>query len=322
MRHCGIILGGFSTGSAARRNRGLSIVLVGLIAGALSGCGFMNGHVMNESGMGYYKQGNYSQARNEFQRAVADDPHNPDYLSNLAAAMQKQGDTTNAEWTYKHALNVDPTHQPSYHGLAKMMMDQGRTAESRELLTAWVSTDPISPSAHVEMAWLHREQGNHVAAEQSLRHALVAEPNHPTALAHLGQLYQDTGRSQQAEAFYQRALLANWHQPEVQSRLATLQDRKSPNGAMIAAGIPAQRQTMAARPLQYAPQAPLTAANHQFLPTLNAATQPTYRQAYMPRQALMPIPDSISAQAMVQPPFEADPAHAPRIVGAPAVTPF
>ena len=322
MRHCGINIGSFSIdsalGRAFRRSAALSI---SLIVGLLSGCGLMNGHVMNQSGMGYFKQGNYAQARSEFQRAVADDPHNADYLANLAAAMNKQGDNANAEWTYKHALNVDPGHQPSYHGLAQMLLDQGRQAEGEALLAAWVGTEPGSPSAHVELAWLQREQGQHAAAEQSLRHALVAEPNHPTALAHLGQLYHDTGRPQQAVALYQRALLADWHQPEVQSRLATLQDTTS-RRAMVAAARTAQPQSIAARPMQYAPQTPQTAAYPQFLPMANAGMQPTYRQAYLPQQPLMPVPDSISAQSLAQSQFNADPAHAPQIAGAPAVAPF
>ncbi len=187
-----------------------------------TGCRATNGWVMNNSGMGYYQRGNYAAARNEFARAVADDPYHPDYRHNLAMAMQKQGDLAGAERVLRHNLTIDPMHQPTYHALAQSLMLQQRPAEAQELITEWVETQPYATSSYIEMAWLQRELGNTAAAEQSLRQALQVEPNNPVALAQLGQVYHDTGRTDQAAAYYQRSLATRWNQPEVQSRLATL----------------------------------------------------------------------------------------------------
>lgn len=303
---------------------------VGWLACVLPGCGLMNSHVANESGIGSYNQGNYTKARQQFQKAVAENPQNADFIANLGAAMRKQGDMPNAEWTYKHALNIDPTHQPSYHGLAEVFMEQERHAEANELLSAWANTQPTDPSAHIEMAWLNRELGNHAGAETSLRRALTAEPNHPVALAHLGQLYQDVGQPAQAVAFYQRSLHANWHQPEVQSRLAAIQETRQP----VVASAPQARPMMAARVSPYGPQwqnamapqsawAPQMAQQPMYLP--QTASLPTYQAAseqtaLLPQQqqALVPMPDSISNTIA----FDADPAHAPRVATTPAIAPF
>ena len=57
---------------------------------SLAGCCRTSGWVMNNSGMGYYQKGNYSMARNEFERAVIDQPYNPDYRHNLAMAQQQR----------------------------------------------------------------------------------------------------------------------------------------------------------------------------------------------------------------------------------------
>src|SRR5438874_2348271 len=99
-----------------------------------SGCNTMNGGFNNHVGTSFYRQGNHTMARDEFQRAVANDPWNADYLHNLATAIKRQGEIVGAERTYREALAIDPGHQPSYHGLALLMNEQGRKSEADDLL--------------------------------------------------------------------------------------------------------------------------------------------------------------------------------------------
>ena len=223
-------------------------ICLGLIV-LSTGCRASNGWVMNNSGMGYYRSGNYTAARNEFTRAVADDPGHPDYRHNLAMAMQKQGDQPGAERVLRHNLSLDPMHQPTYHALAQSLVQQQRQGEAQELLVEWSETQPYLPEPHVEMAWLQREMGNHAAAEQSLRQALQVEPNNPVALAQLGQLHHETGRGDQAAAYYQRSLASRWNQPEVQSRLATVSNRHDRRRSAMAMNGPDQPTTFAQGPM-------------------------------------------------------------------------
>ncbi|MEK6261822.1 MAG: tetratricopeptide repeat protein [Planctomycetota bacterium] len=219
-------------------------ICLGLIV-LSTGCRATNGWVMNNSGMGYYRNGNYTAARHEFTRAVADDPYHPDYRHNLAMAMQKQGDLAGAERVLRHNLTLDPMHQPTYHALAQSLVQQQRPGEAQALLTEWAETQPYATESHVEMAWLQRELGNHAAAEQSLRQALQVEPNNPVALSHLGQIHHETGRGDQAAAYYQRSLSSSWNQPEVQSRLATVSHRQDRRRSAMAMNGPEQPATFA-----------------------------------------------------------------------------
>ncbi len=188
---------------------------------AVTGCHSMNGYAMNSSGMGYYEQGNYTAAANEFQQAALANPANPDYIANHAKARMKLGDTQGAEQLYRQALSIAPSHQPSYHGLAENMLAQGRQQDASSLLTTWAATQPYVAESHVELAWLQRETGQTDAAAQSLQHALQANPGNSTALAQLGQYYEENGRPDQAVAMYQQSLRGNWNQPEVHSRVAS-----------------------------------------------------------------------------------------------------
>jgi len=225
---------------------------LGLIAGtvlstaalfSLCGCTRMTGFVMNESGQAFYQRGNYTMAAREFHKAVVEDPTNPHYLYNLAAANAKRGEYMQAEQIYRQAISIDPSHQPSYHGLAAMMVEQGRVAEAEQMLTTWAGAQPYSAEAQIEMAWLQQKNGNYQAAESSLMQALRINPRHDHAIAQLGQVYEAQGRPQEAMAMYERAVITDPTRYQVQSRLAGLEERyphlKNPQAPTMMAGVPA-----------------------------------------------------------------------------------
>ncbi len=215
----------------------LHLCFVGLMALHASGCHTMNGYATNSSGMGYYEDGNYAAAANEFQQAMLANPSNPDYVANFAKAKLKLGDPQGAEQLYRQSLTMAPSHQPSYHGLAETMMTQGRSDEAASLLTTWAGTQPYVAESHVELAWLQREMGQSDAAAQSLQRALQVNPSHTTALAHLGQYYEESGHPDQAVAVYQRSLQSDWNQPEVHSRIAAASQSAGPGSPMAATAM-------------------------------------------------------------------------------------
>ncbi|GAB4135939.1 MAG: hypothetical protein Tsb009_02720 [Planctomycetaceae bacterium] len=211
-----------------------ALFVVSLSAVSLTGCNQMSSRQANLNGRIYYATGNYTAAAREFNRATIDDPRNPDYAYNLAAARKKQGRIAEAERAYRQALHLKPTHQPSYHGLASLLKEQNRLAEAQQLLQSWVAIEPYKAEPYVELAWLQRESGDLAGAEQTLRHALAKQPNHATALAHLGQIYQDKGQTAQAMAMYRRSLHRRWFQPEVHSRIASLEEQQNVNRSIQA----------------------------------------------------------------------------------------
>ena len=201
-------------------------LLAALLGVALGGCNSVTGQLNNQVGMWNYEQGNYAAAREEFYRALADDPQNASFACNLASAARRQGDLRTAEAMYWQAIHIDPSHQPSYHGLGQLLKEQGREAEALQVVSTWAEAHPHDAGAQIELAWIERATGDTTGAEQSLYRALAASPDNSIATAQLGQLYQETGQSDRAAAMYRRSLQSNWLQPQVQSRLDAV--RNSP----------------------------------------------------------------------------------------------
>ena len=297
----------------------------------MTGCLSSQGYMVNRAGQTFYDRGNYAQAAMEFQRAVAVDPYNADYVSNLASALKKQGNLPAAEQTWRQALNINPSHQPSYHGLAQMMIENSRQQEASQLLTSWAQAQPYSAEPYLEMAWLNRESGNAAGTQQSLQQALSINPNHPKALASMGQYYQDVGQMAAATTMYQRSLQNNWYQPEVQSRLATLRGFESPEAAMPQTQL---AQLNASQSMQF-PPVPQFARSEAIggttpqmafrpLPQNNAITQipmpqvPAAQVAYgqqLPNVAMQPLPQAPLNTAVAAQP---QPFAQPQIAQAPA----
>ncbi|MBA3482224.1 MAG: tetratricopeptide repeat protein [Pirellulales bacterium] len=195
-----------------------------------TGCSQMNSQALNSEGVRLYQAGNYQQAADQFQRAIANNPKSATSYYNLAAALHKSGkltgngnDLQQAERLYNQCLEYDPNHTECYRGLAVLLAETGRTDASFRLLEGWAARSPQLADPRIELARLLEEQNNTQMASARLVEALAIDPHNSRALTALGRLREVEGDRAQALANYQRSLALNRHQPEISMRVAALQ---------------------------------------------------------------------------------------------------
>jgi Flp pilus assembly protein TadD len=216
----------------------------GLAAAALAagGCSNVASQAANVEGVRLYQQGNYQQASDRFQQAIAQNPASPEGYYNLAAALHKTGtlysrpaDLQQAEILYNQCLERDPNHAECHRGLAVLLNETNRPAEAFRLLNSWAAASPKSPEPKIELARLLEETGQIEQAKTQLVEALTVDPHNARALTALGRLRDQSGDFAQALSDYERSLAVNRFQPDVAARVAQLQAATNP---IVAAPAP------------------------------------------------------------------------------------
>lgn len=209
---------------------GYILAALALCLAAGTGCSNIQSQAANVEGVRLYQQGNYQQASDRFQQAIAQNPKSPEGYYNLAASLHKTGalynrpsDLQQAENLYNQCLERDPNHTECYRGLAVLLSESGRQQEAFKLLNHWSNANPKSADPKIEVARLLEESGQQEQAKEQLVNALTIDPHNARALTALGRLRDQQGDHMQALANYQRSLAANRFQPEVAARIAQLQ---------------------------------------------------------------------------------------------------
>jgi tetratricopeptide (TPR) repeat protein len=225
-------------------SRSLRLLIGSLFAASgvmLAGCSNVTSHALNSEGVRLYQNGNYVQAAEQFQRAIASNPKEADGYYNLASALHKnaklynrQEDYLQAEQLYNQCLDYNPNHTECYRGLAVLLMDTGRQDAAFRLLEGWADRNPNLADPQIELARVLEETNNLPQASTRLVQALAIEPRNSRALTALGRLREVSGDPQQALANYQRSLAINRFQPAIAARVATLQATTSAASPLMA----------------------------------------------------------------------------------------
>lgn len=209
------------------------------------GCGNFASRGLNSSGTRMFAQARYDDAIGQFQKAVEQDPKNPDSYYNMACVYHKLAKTNNreADWVQAETLynrcldecrETNREHTDCYRGLAVLLCEWGYPNDAYTLLQRWADQNPISSEPRIELARLGQETGRTDLAKVRLQEALAIDASNPRALTALGHIHELEGHPVEAVANYQRSLYANRYQPQVATRIASLSSHV-PNAATLIA---------------------------------------------------------------------------------------
>lgn len=187
-------------------------LIIGMIVATLSGCHWAAGS-QNTQGAALYNQGQYTAAMEQFQKAIASNPQDPDGYYNLAATTHRLGNQRQdpnlirqSEALYNQCLDHDPNHVDCHRGLAVLLVDSGRPDRAFTLMKNWAAQNPASSEPRIELARLYEEHGEPETALKYLEDAVQQDANNPRAWLALARLRETGGDPVQALQNYQRAL--------------------------------------------------------------------------------------------------------------------
>ncbi|MEQ3776432.1 type IV pilus biogenesis/stability protein PilW [Alcanivorax sp. IL3] len=160
------------------------------------------------AGLQYMQQGNPSEARRHFSRALA---HNDDsaVAHNAMALLYKyENDPEREEFHYKKALRADRNFAPALNNYGTMLYSRGAYQDALEKFER-AANDPSYQgrgSAWANMGRCYRQLGNDDAAEKAFVKAIRLDPRAVTPNLELAELYQRQDRMRLAWDYYQQYL--------------------------------------------------------------------------------------------------------------------
>jgi Tfp pilus assembly protein PilF len=175
-----------------------------------------------EDGVHLYTHGDYKDAKESFQAALALRPGDVDLTYNVAQCCDRLGQDDRAEQLYQECLRRTPDHVECRHALAALLVREGRWADATNLIHDGLDRRPKSATAVAEDAWLWRQYGDLPKARARLEEALAMDPHDNRALLEMAQVYEAMRRPDRAVFLYQQALQYKPDQPDVVQRVSRL----------------------------------------------------------------------------------------------------
>lgn len=151
------------------------------------------GHVLEQS--------DPIEAVNAFRQAAVLDPKNPEpHL--LAGAALERAKNPEAEQEYQTALALDPHSQDAMTALTNFYMDQHRFADAEALLRKLLVVRPNDASVHFQLGRMLAISGKNEDAAAELDAGLKIDPNDAKAQLDLADIYVDMHKFGDAEKLY------------------------------------------------------------------------------------------------------------------------
>ncbi|HEV3235342.1 MAG TPA: tetratricopeptide repeat protein [Gemmataceae bacterium] len=176
----------------------------------------------NDDGLSLYSQGQFHDARESFEAALALKTDDPGLLYNIGQCYDHDGNAPQAEKYYQECLAHDPNHVAAHHALAKLLVRNQRMPDAVNHVQNWLTSSPGVAAAHAEDGWLWHEQGDLPKAQARLEQALLLDPHEWHALTELGLVYEGLRRPDRAVVLYEQSLGENPNQADVKARVTKL----------------------------------------------------------------------------------------------------
>lgn len=150
-------------------------------------------------------------ALQEFQKALAINPRDPEALLGMASVYDRMGRAADAEAAYKKAIALRADYWDSYNSLGNFYDEQGRYREAVGQYKKVIELTPDNAAAYSNLGAEYMSIGDDASnrlAEEAFKKSIAIAPTY-AAYANLGNLYMGLKRYDEAAAMTRKALELN-----------------------------------------------------------------------------------------------------------------
>lgn len=149
---------------------------------------------------------NYPKAIQEFRRATAYAPTDPNAFRYMGQVYTMMNQPDEAIEAYKKALVVDPLNADAKNEMANVHIGQKRYAEAEKLLKEIMQTDPTNAGPPTTLGFIYMNTDRLAEADTQFTRVRLLAPTSTTAHYNLGLLRNKQGKFDEATALFQKAL--------------------------------------------------------------------------------------------------------------------
>jgi tetratricopeptide (TPR) repeat protein len=186
-----------------------SIVIVGLIAMALSACGGAQArkarHV--EKGQSYLVAGNFDKARVEFQNALQIAPADAEARFEMGVVNEKLGKVREAASFYQGTIDVSPDHLGAHSNLARLYIFSGVPDKALELIKPALEKHPDDSQLLALRAAVRAQQNDLAGAQIDAERAVQLDPKNSDAVGTLAGIYSSSKAVDKAQALLEQSII-------------------------------------------------------------------------------------------------------------------
>lgn len=175
-----------------------------LIATGLTGCGGRRSEQLQERGDTYLHIARYSEAVNEYERAIAADPENAAAYLGKGRALAAQGETEDALKAFEEAVELKSDYEEAHTEAVHLLVEEGREEEALEMAHSFATADPLKGGAL--LAHTQHRVGASADAIETLEQLRDQYPGEEHAHVNLALLYLAQGDYNEAETTFRRVL--------------------------------------------------------------------------------------------------------------------
>jgi tetratricopeptide (TPR) repeat protein len=158
-------------------------------------------------GMAGFRTERFELAERMIRRAIAVNPKQPFYHSNLGNALRAQNKLDEARGSFERAIEIDPNNHESCYNLGNILLTQKKHDEAAASYKRALAIKPGYVDALCNLGAVYRQQNKLDEAIDCFERALALKSDHPDLCCNLGDALHGQGKVEQAVVWYKRTLV-------------------------------------------------------------------------------------------------------------------